>query len=79
MTQLAHPPSPDSKFAELHQKKRIWAIAAVHGDVDKIKALHGQLANHFLPGDGLVYLGNILGRGPDVAGTLNEILHFAAW
>ncbi|GGF62492.1 hypothetical protein GCM10011332_15440 [Terasakiella brassicae] len=68
--------SQDGKFAKLTGKKRIWAVGAIHGEVDKLKALHGQLANHFLPGDALIYCGNILGRGPDVAGTLNEVLNF---
>ncbi len=68
--------SNDSRFAVLNNKKRIWAIAAIHGELDKLKALHGQLANHFLPGDALIYTGNIMGRGPDVAGCLDEVLNF---
>lgn len=66
----------DTKFAELVAKQRIWAIASVHGELDKLKALHGQLANHFLPGDALVYMGNVMGRGPNVGGCINEILNF---
>ncbi|NVK19254.1 MAG: hypothetical protein HWE30_11205 [Methylocystaceae bacterium] len=68
--------SKDTKFAELVGKKRIWAVASIHGELEKLKNLHGQLANHFLPGDALIYMGNILGRGPDVAGTINEVLNF---
>ncbi|SCA57060.1 conserved hypothetical protein [Candidatus Terasakiella magnetica] len=65
-----------SKFAEITGKRRVWAVSAVHGELDQLKAMHGQLANHFLPSDVLIYTGNIMGRGPDVAGCINEILNF---
>ncbi len=66
----------DTKFAVFEGKRRVWAVASVHGELEKLKALHGQLANHFLPGDGLIYMGNIMGRGPNVGGTINEVLNF---
>ncbi|WP_417789521.1 hypothetical protein [Terasakiella pusilla] len=68
--------SKDTKFAEFEDKKRIWAVASIHGELDHLRALHGELANHFIPGDGLIYLGNIMGRGPNVGGCINEVLSF---
>ena len=68
--------SNDTKFAILDGKRRIWAVASVHGELEKLKQLHGQLANHFLPGDALIYMGNVVGRGPNVGGTINEVLSF---
>lgn len=66
----------DSKFAVLSGKKRIWAIASIHGELAKLQAIHSQLANHFLPGDALIYMGNILGCGKEVGECLNEVLNF---
>lgn len=68
--------SQDGKFAQLSDKQRIWAVASIHGEREKLQALHGQLANHFLPGDALIYCGNVMGRGPDVRETVNEVLNF---
>lgn len=68
--------SQDTKFAILSNKPRIWAISSIHGELEKLRALHGQLANYFLPGDALVYTGNIMGHGPNVGGCINEVLNF---
>lgn len=66
----------DSKFCVLKPGRKIWAVGAVHGEATKISAIHNTLSEHFRAGDQLIYLGNILGRGPDVAGALHEILAF---
>lgn len=65
------------KFAVLKRARRIWAIAAIHGEAERLRTLHDRLAERFhAPGDRLVYLGNYLGRGPDVAGAVDELLDF---
>ena len=65
------------KFAILRKTRRIWAIGAIHGEAARLAALHDMLAGRFvLPGDRIVYLGNYLGRGPDVGGTVEELLDF---
>jgi serine/threonine protein phosphatase 1 len=65
------------KFAVLKRARRIWAIAAIHGEAERLRNLHDRLAERFrAPGDRIVYLGNYLGRGPDVAGTVDELLDF---
>ncbi len=65
------------KFAVLRNADRIWAVGSIHGDTHRLGALHDRLAERFRPpGDRLVYLGNYLGRGPDVAGTVDELLDF---
>ncbi|MDP6788500.1 MAG: hypothetical protein QGI13_15375 [Rhodospirillales bacterium] len=66
----------DPKFAILRSGRRCWAVAAAHGEAARLGALHGQLAGRMRPGDNLVYLGNVLGRGAAVAETIEEILHF---
>ncbi|MDY0882193.1 hypothetical protein ACFPL7_21630 [Dongia soli] len=64
------------KFAVLRAASRIWAVSPVHGEAERLKALHDYLGGQFLPGDRLVYLGGFLGRGPDVAGVMTELVRF---
>ena len=65
------------KFAILRKVRRIWAVGAIHGEAARLAALHDRLSDRLvLPGDRIVYLGNYLGRGPDVAGTVEELLDF---
>ena len=65
-----------SIFAILRQTQRIWTIASIHGEVDRINRLQASIANKFIPGDRLLYLGNILGRGENVRATVDAILAF---
>ncbi|WP_439816089.1 hypothetical protein [Zavarzinia sp. CC-PAN008] len=71
-------PSPSSSevFAILERPRRIWAIAAIHGELDRLVRLHDAVAERIRMGDRLVYLGNMLGHGPDVVGTVDELLDF---
>jgi hypothetical protein len=65
------------KFAVLRRAKRVWAVGAIHGDAERLAALHDRLAQRLAaPGDRLVYLGNHLGRGPRVGETVDELLDF---
>jgi len=64
------------KFAPLGRPRRVWAVGAIHGEVDRLAALHDDIGARFRPGDRLVYLGNMIGRGPDVRGTMEELLAF---
>lgn len=67
--------APD-RFARLAPARRVWAVAAVRGERARLSALHAALETRVWLGDRLVYLGNVLGIGPDVGGTLDEILLF---
>jgi hypothetical protein len=64
------------KIAVLHAARRVWAIASVHGDAARLRAIHRAIAARFEAGDRLVYLGNLIGRGPDSADTLDAMLEF---
>jgi len=68
--------SHSQKFADLGRPRRIWAVGAVHGEEARLAALHDAIAGRFLPGDRLVYLGNLLGHSVNVIDTLDEILLF---
>jgi serine/threonine protein phosphatase 1 len=71
--------SDRDKFAELRNGGRLWAVASIHGEADRLGRLHGELARRLAPDDRLVYLGNYIGHGPAVAGTIDELLRFRLW
>ena len=73
---MSHPIVDTDKIAVLRHPRRIWAIASVHGETARLAALHRQIARSYLPGDRLVYLGNMMGRGSDPAGTVDQVLAF---
>jgi serine/threonine protein phosphatase 1 len=63
-------------FAALRGGGRVWAIAAVHGEHARLRAMHARLADELRPGDQLVYLGGYLGYGQQVRETVDELLLF---
>jgi hypothetical protein len=65
-----------SKFAVFKSPCRVWAVAAIHGEYDRLDRLHAALAPRIKSGDRLAYLGNIIGRGKRVRQTIDEILLF---
>ena len=65
-----------SLFATLRPGTRVWAIPAIHGELDALAALHGLLEQEFAVGDQLVYLGNYTGRGAKARETVDELLLF---
>jgi serine/threonine protein phosphatase 1 len=71
---------PDSeKFALLRRCERIWAIASVHGEADRLIALHDQLSRRIRATDRVVYLGNYMGVGPQVRAVIDELIEFRRW
>lgn len=66
------------KFAKLRGARRIWAVASVHGEARRLERLQGALASRLKPGDRIVYLGNVIGRGPEIAETLATLMRFRA-
>jgi serine/threonine protein phosphatase 1 len=63
-------------IASIRGASRVWAVGAVHGDAARLWALHRELETRIAPGDVLVYLGNYLGYGADIAETVDELLDF---
>ena len=67
----------NEKFAELGSPRRIWAVAAINGDVDRLATLHDHLATRFQVRDRLVYLGNYMGvESRNNAAMMDEVLAF---
>jgi hypothetical protein len=64
------------KFARLRKARRIWAVASIHGEAERLGRLHDRIAARFEDDDRIVYLGNYLGRGSAVAATIDELLDF---
>jgi len=87
LTPAVHPPDHQQatapaevrsreRFAKLRRSRRIWAVAAIHGEAERLAALHDRIERAWRPGDRLVYLGNYLGRGSSVRRTVDEVLGF---
>jgi serine/threonine protein phosphatase 1 len=65
-----------SRYGVLVSRPRIWAVASIHADVKRLEAIHDTIQRRLQPGDGLVYLGNLLGYGNAVMETVAELLSF---
>lgn len=66
----------DNRFSSLGTPNRIWAVSAIHGDLDRLIDLHNAIYHKIRPGDRIVYLGNYVGYGEHGAGCIDEILTF---
>ncbi len=64
------------KFAVLRAPRRIWAVGAIHAEVERLDRLHAALWSQFELCDRIVYLGNMIGRGPAARETLDSLLRF---
>ncbi|MBL8689185.1 MAG: hypothetical protein JNL04_08795 [Rhodospirillaceae bacterium] len=67
------------KFAELKPSDRLWAVASIHGDAERLGRLHAELAGRLGYNDRLIYLGNYVGHGAKAAETIDELLRFRLW
>lgn len=68
--------APNEAFACLRGARRVWALAAVRADAARLAAAHRELAERLLPGDRMVYLGNLIGYGADTIATIDEAVAF---
>jgi serine/threonine protein phosphatase 1 len=65
-------------YAVLRRPRRVWAVASVHGEADRLRQLHRLIEERYEKGDRLVYLGNIVGHGARLAEAVDEVLRFRA-
>ena len=54
-------------------------IAAARGEAERLRTVHAGIAGQFQVGDRVVYLGDIMGTGPKVRETIDELLLFRRW
>ena len=66
----------NERFVTIRSGGRIWAVGAIHGEAERLTALHAAIEERFQSGDRIVYLGNYLGLGTQVAATLDELVAF---
>jgi serine/threonine protein phosphatase 1 len=64
------------KFTILRAAQRVWAVASIHGELDALNRLHRAMIPRLQPDDRLVYLGNLIGRRPEVTATIDSLLRF---
>ena len=64
------------KFVKLRAAHRLWAVAAIHGEAACLERLHRALWSRLESGDRIIYLGNMIGRGPAVCQTVDDLLTF---
>ncbi|MGB0844006.1 MAG: hypothetical protein ACPGVN_04610 [Alphaproteobacteria bacterium] len=69
-------PQPTKKFEVLKAARRVWTVSAIHGEADRLRAIHRSIEKNFQWGDRIVYLGSFLGHGTNVWQTINELLLF---
>lgn len=69
----------ETHFAILRPLGRIWAIAPIRGEAARLRQIHGDIETGFQRGDRVVYLGDIIGVGPDPIGAVDEVLRFRRW
>jgi len=65
-----------SLFAKIEPEKRIWVIAPLEGDAERLKSLHKKIARNFCVGDVVVYLGNLIGKKGNGCCAIDEALLF---
>lgn len=66
----------DNRFKVLKTPKRLWAISAIHAQIDQLVNLHDEIFPQIRPGDKIIYTGNYTGYGTEAIETLNEMLSF---
>jgi len=64
------------KFLALRRARRVWAVGSIHGCANQLRELHERLSDRLIKGDKIVYLGNYIGAGAEIADTLDELLLF---
>jgi serine/threonine protein phosphatase 1 len=67
---------PAQLFARLRAAHRVWAVAAIHAEAQRLVRLHDLISERFHEGDQVVYLGNYIGHGEAVCATVDELLDF---
>ena len=71
--------SDQRRFSVLTHSQRIWAIGAIHGEIEDLNRIHVALDSRLRRGDRLVYLGNMMGRGAFILRTVNELVAYRSY
>ena len=66
--------STESKFQEVKNAKKIWAIGSLHAQLDSFQSIKKYILSNFEYGDKLIFLGNIIGFGTKSKDIISDIL-----
>lgn len=66
----------DIRFTSLGHARNIWAVSAIHGNIDRLVTLHDTLFPHISAGDRIIYTGNYTGYGENSNDVISELLTF---
>ena len=64
----------ESNFVELVNPNRIWAVGSIHSNLQAFNSIKNYLIENFTHGDKLVFLGNIIGLGPNTKESLSSFI-----
>jgi serine/threonine protein phosphatase 1 len=64
------------RLATIKNCHSVWAVASLHAEQQRLDAVHRVLYESFQAGDAIVYLGNMIGRGPMVRQSVDALLAF---
>lgn len=64
----------ESNFVELVNPNRIWAVGSIHSNLQAFNSIKNYIIENFTHGDKLVFLGNIIGLGPNTKETLSSLI-----
>lgn len=63
------------QFVELKCSKKIWAVGSIHSHFNSFNSIKEYILKHFIYGDKLVFLGNVIGFGKYSAETLSSVIN----
>ena len=64
----------ESKFVEINNPKRIWAVGSVHSNLNSFSTIKKHIMNNYKKNDKLIFLGNIIGLGDNAKETLSSVI-----
>lgn len=67
---------PPAQIHQIKNQKLIWAIPAIHGEIDQLVNIHDAIIDQIKPGDRILYHGNTIGYGTSNVECIDEILTF---
>ena len=63
------------QFVELKCSKKIWAVGSIHSHFNSFNSIKEYILKHFVYGDKLVFLGNVIGFGKYSTETLSSVIN----
>ena len=65
-----------SKFSELIEANKIWAVGSLHSSLDSFQSIKKYILSNFQLGDKLIFLGNLIGFRDKSREIIDEVIQF---